>query len=433
MKTADFFAKNAFSADVDVEALLTEFDRQMDAGLAGKKSSLAMIPAYVDADRTVRTDTPIVVLDAGGTNLRVATVWFDKAGKARIEGLSKCAMPGVDGTQLSADAFFDRIADVLEPVAANSSDIGFCFSYPTEITPELDGRLIRWTKQVDAPGVAGKLVGSGVAAAVKRRTGRKPAVRVLNDTVATLLAGKSAGISRRYASYVGFILGTGTNIAYIERNARIGKVKRLDRERTMVINIESGNFDGGPASAFDQAVDAATADPGVGRFEKMISGRYIGDLGLVVLKRAAQDGFFSARAAEGIADLAALSTKDFDDFVANPFTRGGAFDAIRFTDKDRRALMALCEPVFARAARLAAANIAAAVIRCGEGQDPLHPVCVTIDGSTYYRTRTGFFKSRVEQALREILGARGIYFDTVSVEEAPVVGAAVAGLIAQDA
>ena len=45
MKTADFFAKNAFSADVDVEALLTEFDRQMDAGLAGKKSSLAMIPA----------------------------------------------------------------------------------------------------------------------------------------------------------------------------------------------------------------------------------------------------------------------------------------------------------------------------------------------------------------------------------------------------
>ena len=43
--------------------------------------------------------------------------------------------------------------------------------------------------QVDAPGVVGKMIGSGVAAAVKRRTGRKPAVRVLNDTVATLLAG----------------------------------------------------------------------------------------------------------------------------------------------------------------------------------------------------------------------------------------------------
>ena len=106
---------------------------------------------------------------------------------------------------------------------------------------------------------------------------------------------------------------------------------------------------------------------------------------------------------------------------------------MRFTDNDRRALLAICEPVFARAARLAAANIAAAVIRCGEGRDPLHPVCVTIDGSTYYRTRTGFFKSRVEQGLRDILGARGIHFETTFVEDAPVVGAAVAGLIAQDA
>jgi hexokinase len=433
MKIAEFFAQNAFSPDIDTDALLAEFDRQMDAGLAGGKSSLAMIPAYVDADRAVKTDTPINVLDAGGTNLRVATVRFDKAGKAKIEGLRKCAMPGTDGTSLSAEAFFDRIAEVLEPVAGNAKDVGFCFSYPTEITPALDGRLMRWTKQVDAPGVVGKMIGSGVAAAVKRRLGRKPAVRVLNDTVATLLAGKSVGISRRYASYVGFILGTGTNIAYIERNARIGKVKRLDRDRAMVINIESGNFDGGPASAFDVAVDAATSDPGIGRFEKMISGRYMGDLGLVVLKRAAAAGLFSKRAAAGIAALAALTTKDFDDFVANPFTQGGAFDAVRFTDNDRRALLAICEPVFARAARLAAANIAAAVIRCGEGRDPLHPVCVTIDGSTYYRTRTGFFKSRVEQGLRDILGARGIHFETTFVEDAPVVGAAVAGLIAQEA
>ena len=97
MKIAEFFAQNAFSPDIDTDALLAEFDRQMDAGLAGGKSSLAMIPAYVDADRAVKTDTPINVLDAGGTNLRVATVRFDATGKAKIEGLRKCAMPGTDG------------------------------------------------------------------------------------------------------------------------------------------------------------------------------------------------------------------------------------------------------------------------------------------------------------------------------------------------
>ena len=35
--------------------------------------------------------------------------------------------------------------------------------------------------------------------------------------------------------------------------------------------------------------------------------------------------------------------------------------------------------------------------------------------------------------LRDILGARGIHFETTFVEDAPVVGAAVAGLIAQEA
>ena len=71
-----------------------------------------------------------------------------------------------------------------------------------------------------------------------------------------------------------------------------------------------------------------------------------------------------------------------------------------------------------------------AVLRTGEGRDPLHPVCVTIDGSTYYKTRTAMFKSRVEQGLRDILGARGVFFDTVFVEDAPMIGSAVAGLIA---
>ena len=108
----------------------------------------------------------------------------------------------------------------------------------------------------------------------------------------------------------------------------------------------------------------------------------------------------------------------------------GALTAIPFTEDDRRTLMAVGEPLFLRAAALTAVNVSAAVLRTGEGRDPLHPVCVTIDGSTYYKTRTAMFKSRVEQGLRDILGARGVSFDTVFVEDAPMIGSAVAGLIA---
>ncbi len=430
MKVAEFFAKHRFSADIDTPAILAEFDRQMTAGLKGKVQSLAMIPAYVDVDRSVPTDTPIIVLDAGGTNLRVAVIQFDKSGKSSISNFKKYAMPGTTGETLEINDFFDKFADFLEPVCRNAENVGFCFSYPTEITPTLDGKLLRWTKQVAAPGVVGQMVGSGIAKALEKKIGRHLGIRVLNDTVATLLAGKSAGISRQYSSYVGFILGTGTNIAYIESNSQITKVEGLDPSHAMVINVESGNFDSAQASDFDDLFDATTSDPNTGRFEKMISGAYIGGVGLALLKCAANDGLFSQSAAESILKFTSLSTKDFDDFVANPFIKGGKLDEVPFTDDDRRLFMEIGEPLFIRAANLTAANIAAAVLRSGAGHDKLHPVCITVDGSTYYKTRTAFFKSRVEASLRATLGAKGVNFEIISVEDAPMIGSAVAGLIA---
>ena len=82
MTLDEFFSKHGFSAAVDADALLAEFDRQMDAGLAARPSALAMLPAYLDVTKEVPVESPIIVLDAGGTNLRVAVVWFDRAGKA---------------------------------------------------------------------------------------------------------------------------------------------------------------------------------------------------------------------------------------------------------------------------------------------------------------------------------------------------------------
>ena len=429
MNTQEFFAKHNFSADVDFASLLAEFKRQMDAGLEGRASSLAMIPAFVSVDKAVPVGAPIIVLDAGGTNLRVAVASFDESGAAKFEDLKKFAMPGTAGETLSEKVFFEKFADYLAPVAERAESVGFCFSYPTEITPELDGRLIRWTKQVAAPEVVGKMIGAGIAAALEKKTGRKISIKILNDTVATLLAGKSAGISRNYSSYCGFILGTGTNIAYIEANPNVKKISSLNDYGAMAINCETGGFDGAPRSDFDVEMDALTSDAGKGLFEKMISGAYIGGLGLALLKSAARDGLFSAPAANAINTLASISTKDFDDFVANPFIKTSALAAVPFTDDDRRVVMEIGEPIFIRAANLTAANIAAAVLKSGGGRDKLHPVCVTVDGSTYYKTRTGFFKSRVEEALRGILNSKGIYFEIIGISEAPMIGSAVAGLI----
>jgi hexokinase len=118
-------------------------------------------------------------------------------------------MPGTE-SEISAEAFYEAFADFLMPVVEASETIGFCFSYPAEIMPDCDARLIHWTKQIKVPSVVGTLIGSGLQEQLAKRGFKRKAV-ILNDTVATLLAGKSAGVAKDYSAYVGFILGTGTN------------------------------------------------------------------------------------------------------------------------------------------------------------------------------------------------------------------------------
>jgi hexokinase len=59
-------------------------------------------------------------------------------------------------------------------------------------------------------------------------------------------------------------------------------------------------------------------------------------------------------------------------------------------------------------------------------------VCITIDGSTYYETPG--MKEMVETQLEEIMGTNGPHglrhFCCIKVENAPIVGAAIAGLTA---
>jgi len=413
-------------ADLDPEALLRLFDDEMTRGLDGAADALPMIPAFVTIDRPVPADTRVAVMDAGGTNLRVAMVGFDVHGKPHIEDYARYRMPGTQG-ELSADAFYEALAEPLAPLAAKAASIGFCFSYQAEVTPDCDARLRCWTKQVQAPAVVGTMVGSGVRARLARRGCDRP-ITVLNDTVATLLAGKSAGVARRYASYVGFILGTGTNTAYVERNANIRKRNDLDPHGAMAINVESGSFAKAPQSRFDKLFDATTADCGAYTFEKMIAGAYLGGLGGTILKEAAKAGLFTPATAQAVLALPPPGSKDLALFCHNPWLPPESFGVLSMTEEDRRMALELCTPIYTRAALFAAVNIAAAVIRSGAGADPLHPVAVNIDGSTYYRTAAASFASRVQGHLRDLLARRGIHYELIFVDEAPIIGAAVAGL-----
>lgn len=416
-------AEGLDAGDLPINQILEDFRAEMEAGLAGKSSSLAMIPTFISVDIPVPAFQPVIALDAGGTHLRIAQVVFDESGNPDISNFSRHRMPGSRG-ELTREAFFNRFVELLQPLVHPPARIGFCFSYPAEVSPERDGRLLTWTKEIKAPQVEGEYIGRRILQGLKNR-GRGVRLTLLNDTVAALLAGKCVPANRTFESYVGFILGTGTNSAYVEKNSCILKRTDLDPLGAQAINVESGNFNLCSRTRFDRDLDKATNNPGAYRLEKMISGAYLGRLCLRLLKAAAREDLFSREARPVIQNLTRLSTIQVDKFVADS-QGGGPLAHSVLTGLDRETVVRLLSAVIARAARLSAVNLASAVLKSGAGRSSGRPVCVNIEGSTYYGIQG--LQAQTEDCLKHILSQKGVNAQLVRIPDSSLIGAAVAGL-----
>lgn len=418
----------ATAAELDRQALLGLFMSEMEKGLAGAESSLMMIPTYVGTGGKIPSGAKAAVLDAGGTNFRGAVVSIPAA----LEEKENQPMPGTRG-EVGVEDFYKPFVDEIRRLRGKATvkKIGWCFSYPAEATPQLDARLVRWTKNIEAPGIVGQYVG----AELLKRLGEdgEGGIAVVNDTVATLLAAKASEGDRSYSSYIGFILGTGTNTAYVEKNSNIKKLPGLDPDGSMIINTESGSFDKAPRSVFDEAIDAKSPNKGFGLLEKQISGAYLGPLGLEILKAGAKEGLFSPKAAAAVSGLGSLETMDLDNFCAmfKKPGRDNPLDSIFADADDAKMARRLAVPVFERAAVLTAVQLAAFAIKSGGGTDPASPVAINADGSTFYKTRTVSFGDTVRRELDALLvSSRNIRYEIVpQTDDAPMVGAAIAAML----
>ena len=417
-----------YHEDIDMDKFCDIFSDQMHRGLAGSDSSLAMIPTYIEVGADIPADKSVIVLDAGGTNFRVAAVHFDQSGKPVIENFVQKPMPGLD-KEAGKEEFFATIVEYMAGVVDASESIGFCFSYPTEILPSKDGRLIRFCKEVKAKEVEGELIGRNLIAAIKAagHKGNKH-IAILNDTVATLLAGMSASGKRIFGSYIGFILGTGSNCCYVESNHKITKTPDLDPGKDQIVNVESGSFGKAPHGAIDIQLDESTLDPGKYTFEKMFSGGYLGSLCLKALQQASKQGLFSEIAGEQLLDAKDLETTDVDSFMRYP--QGDNPLAViceNGTEQDRAAVWYLLDGLIERAALVVAAMLSSVVLETGKGLDPCEPVCITAEGTTFYELKS--LKEKIEAYLRSFLqNKHGRFVEFVHVEDATLIGAAIAGL-----
>ena len=428
MKTPEeFLEENNFTVaeKIDRQAMIATFLSEMEKGLKGEPSSLRMIPTYVGVNGKIPQGAKAAVLDAGGTHFRSAVVSIPPT----IEDKMNQPMPGAK-SDVTEDEFYGAFAEGLKRVApkATVKKYGWCFSYNCDATPELDAKLNCWTKGIRAPMIVGQYVGKEL---LKRLGGGE--IAIVNDTVATLLAAKATEGDKTYSSYLGFILGTGTNTAYVEKNRNIVKLQGLDPSGSMIINAESGSFDKLAQSNFDKAMDQKTQDPGHNPLEKMIAGGYLGGVGLELYKAAAKAGLFSAKAASAIGGIGALETMDLDNFCAafKKEGRDNPLDAIFADPDDAKMARRLGIPVFERAAVLTAIHLAAFCITSGEGADDSAPIAINADGSTYYKTCAIPFADTVKKELDDMLVQRRNihYCITPRVADAPMVGAAIAAML----
>jgi hexokinase len=427
--------------DIDIDTTVDAFLADMTRGLAGKKSTLDMLPTYIDVNDEIPVNKRVIVADAGGTNFRVATVYFDDDKKPVIENLRLFKMPGAK-QEVGKDEFFKIIAGCLKNVAGAADNIGFCFSYAVEMLPNKDGRLIRLSKEVKAQEIEGQLIGENLNNALAAMgIGADKHIVLLNDTVATLLAGlgyKNNHDKSRFSSYIGFILGTGTNCCYIEKNSQLKKIlvrrsdseggKDLDPSKSQIINTESGCFGRIKRGKIDVAFDKSTTNPGVHKFEKMISGAYLGPLTLRTIHNGCTDNLFSTPVAGALWQMSDLQTKDMNDFLLHPYGDNPLANACKQgKNEDILNLYYIADRLTERAAKLVAINLSAIAIKSNQGFDPTHPIRIVAEGTTFYQMKT--LKQRAEFYLKQYLENKmGIYYEIVNVENATLIGAAIAGL-----
>ncbi|HNS20952.1 MAG TPA: hypothetical protein PKH24_10660 [Sedimentisphaerales bacterium] len=418
-----------YHGDIQIQETCDAFLSEMDKGLAGKKGSLAMLPTYIGTERALSRNEPVIVMDAGGTNFRIATVTFREVGEPEIADFKVFPMPGITA-QVGKDEFFGTMAGYVKGIATKSPSVGFCFSYPIEMFPSKDGRALYFSKEIKAPEAAGQMIGENmVKALVKLGVSQDKHFVLLNDTVATLLAGRAETSGRRFDSYIGFILGTGTNTAYIELNSNIGKAKDLELDGSQIINVESGGFGKAPRGRIDKKFDAASVCPGVNTFEKMISGAYIGPLCLATVQAAATKGLFSKTTAASVAGIEAATTKDISNFLSRPEGGDNPISAalVNAADDEIVTVYHLVDALVERAAKLTAANLSSAALKSGKGRNPCRPVCIVAEGTTFYRLKS--LRQKIERYLTQYLVERKhVYYEIVSIDNATLIGAAIAGL-----
>ena len=428
-KTAESFLRehNMYYGQMPFEDLVKMYLEEMEAGLRGEPSSLLMLPSFIRSDEEPARGESVLVLDAGGTNLRAGLIHFDETGKPVVEVLKKRWMPGTGGVEVDADEMYREMARFALDCVGECRRACISFSYACESRPDGDGIILNLCKELRVRNAEGTAVCASLEKALKElgAPGRR-SWRVVNDAVGSMLGGMAEADRSRYADYIGFILGTGTNACCTVPSEQITKnPQAAAMGGEMIVNMESGCFTRMLRGTVDLALDSESAIPGDHQAEKMISGSYYRQVLGRTLELAAREGALSSGVSERLKVLRITSAL-VDAFCLEPHGDNPIARALG-SREDRDFGAAVNDALLERAARVAAACLCAVIEKRGLPRGSRVGVCA--DG-TMLRLNP-VLRPKMEAYLDGYaLEKLGVKAEFLFAEDATLLGSAWAGLLA---
>ena len=398
--------KNIFKLDNEqLKGIAHAFREKVEEGLNKNNAEIQCIPTFI-LPKATDVKGKALVLDLGGTNYRVAIVDFSTEKPIIYPNNGWKDMSIMKSPGYTREELFKELADLIVEIKREEEmPIGYCFSYPTESIPGGDARLLRWTKGVDIREMVGQFVGKPLLDYLNEKNKiRFTGVKVLNDTIASLFAGLT---DKSYDAYIGLIVGTGTNMATFIPSDKITKLDPECHVQGLIpVNLESGNFYPPFLTAVDDTVDATSDSLGKQRFEKAVSGMYLGD----ILK-------------------AAFPLEEFEErFDARKLTA-----IMNYPDIHKDIYVQVAHWIYNRSAQLVAASLAGLIALLKSYNRDIHRVCLIAEGSLFWsesrkdKNYNILVMEKLQELLRE-LELEDVEVHINSMDNANLIGTGIAAL-----
>ncbi|XP_021765356.1 hexokinase-2-like [Chenopodium quinoa] len=373
----------------------------MQKGLEDEESSsIKMLVSYVDSLPSGHEEGCFYALDLGGTNLRVMQVKLQGNRTIELKAESYMVPPKIKIGKLHElfDYIAEKVSHVFESVKADfdtvpgkKRELGFTFSFPVHQTRINSGTLLDWTKDYDAKDAIGKDMVVELSKALEKRAIDVNVTALLNDTVGTLAGGRFN--NKNVVAAV--ILGTGMNAAYIEQSERILKPYGLPpKSGQMVINTEWGNFNSSllPLTDYDCALDSDSPNHHKQILEKMLSGRYLGEIVRRILLSLADDAALFGDIVPpklrqpyvlGTDIVSAMHGDKSTDLSVVGKCLEKVLEITNVSLEKKKVVVKICEVVATRGARLSAFAILSILKMLGKDKTSAGETVVAIDGSLF--------------------------------------------------